>query len=77
MPAHTVRCCTLEDGVHDIVVYYEDIATEYESISYLHICRGVSDDELIVSADSECETYFARKSDGTIREFVLADLKAS
>ena len=77
MPAHHVEFCILEDGVHGMVCYIEERAKDYSFLRYMHICRGVSEDEIYPNYDVEYETCYARKSDGTIRKFVLADLKAS
>ena len=76
-PAHNVEYCRLDDGVNNMRCYIEERATNYSFMRHMHIYRGVSLDEIYPSFDVEYETCYARKSNGDIIKFVLADLKAS
>lgn len=76
-PADNLQYNQLEDGVDNITGWYNDNKGTYGSLRYHHICRGVNNARIALYADRACETTYARKSDGSVVEFVLADLTAS
>lgn len=68
-----------DDGLQSVQFVIDEEHNEYPDAYYknYHICKGVQDESIELSPNNEYETTVAMKSDGTIVEFVLADLKAS
>ena len=67
----------LDDGVCSIRLYHDNSKGDYQSLSNHHICRGVHHLHIELYDSRDYETTYAMTSGGTLREFVLADLKAS
>lgn len=68
-----------DDGLQSVQFYIDEEHNKYPDAYYknYHICKGVQDESIELLPNNEYETTVAMKSDGTIVEFVLADLKAS
>lgn len=77
MPAHNVQYCVLEDNVQEMTIHVDERAGEYRYLRFVHIYRGVSKDEIFPPYGVDYESCYARKSNGNIISFVLADLKPS
>ena len=67
----------LDDGVNNIVLHYDDNNGNYGELKNHHVCRGCKERNIEIYQNRDFETTYAMTSDGNLREFVLADLKAS
>ena len=75
--AHNVEYCLLEDNVSNMVIWIDEHPNDYTNMQFLHIYRGVSNDEIYPPHDVNYEICYAKKSNGDIVQFVLAELKSS
>ena len=73
-PAHDIKYCRYDDGVHDVRMYYDDLPDAYDSIMNIHIYRGVHDVSYTPQADTEVEQSFCCNYDGEVVPFRLVDI---
>lgn len=67
----------IDDNVHNVRFWVDDLPGEYRLVRYHHIYRGVNNREVELYTERTCETCVAIDSNGNLVEFVLADLKNS
>ena len=73
-PAHDIKYCRYDDGVHDVRMYYDDLPDAYGSIMNIHIYRGVHNVMYTPTAEIEVEQSFCCNYDGEIVPFILVDI---
>ena len=76
--ADLIKYNRLDDAVKNVILHYDENNGNYSGeLKNYHICRGVVERQIEIYAGRDFETTYAMTSSGELREFVLADLKAS
>lgn len=75
--ANNVSYNKIDDNVYSIELYHDNEPGDYTKLSNHHICSGVHSRAIEIYDNRKYITTYAMTSGNELREFVIADLKAS